>query len=220
MKDPLYYVRKLGEKFTFVAPTPTRARKIVATEAVLKCDYPTQQIITRQLGHTLQTDSQYYQAIRGRSFPLRVPAEDREWVVDKGSFPFPRAPEDSPSHPSSSSSSPCSSSPCSSSCRRRSRCLKAWQTLFTASSGSSAIEPSHDGSAHARRAMRNPAKKRIPWTSSETEKVTDYFIEYVERRETPSLSVCKDYLKMQKISNRTDKNVQDKVRNIYGNYDM
>ncbi len=57
--------------------------------------------------------------------------------------------------------------------------------------------------------IQPPTRKR--WTCKETESILKEFKKYIERKLTPPLSICENYVELYQ---RDKKQIQDKVKNI------
>ena len=81
-------------------------------------------------------------------------------------------------------------------------------------------EEKQSGSLHSRFSLKPlplspPKNPKTKFTEEETKLIKNYFCEHIQKGARPTLQECRDFLEMSKLG-RSDKNIQDKVRNLEG----
>ncbi len=157
----------LTKRYGRKVPTPTSVRKAGAIVAAKTLSHGELSVVARQMGHSLSTSSQYYQAVVGanqatQAFQLRRSLMPEETAEDKSS----------PEEQQSQASSPKPSTP-------------------PKPEGKSSPEQQSQASSH--KPSTQAKRKRVRYTKEEEAEIRAHFFAHIQSGSTPTIKQCEAF---------------------------
>ena len=190
-KMPKFRQEILAKWYGFERVTPSQVRVSGATEAARKLPDKDQRLVTKQLSHTLQTSTMYYEAIVGPSHAAKAFCSMQQLHLPSSSD------SDQGSH------------------------IKRRQMRTRASSPDGESDIFVHRKKHHRFTSSDsdddkgvPKRKKCwPFTAEEREVINLYFEQNIKERTTPTLDECATFVRDHHLA-RTPRQVQDRVKTV------